>query len=105
MVTPMSLKRVLMLAIVALACIVGSESFQPTHLLRTPPRASQRKELVKREVIPQLMFAAACAGAVFTYVATHIDEIKQKQAVCRVAILSPSQQFVIGLLFGSTYSL
>ena len=36
---------------------------------------------MKREVIPQLMFVAACAGAVFTYVATHIDEIKEKQKV------------------------
>ncbi|GAB5034673.1 Hypothetical protein NocV09_02001220 [Nannochloropsis oceanica] len=54
---------------------------QAQPLSRSPP---QRAALVRREVIaiiPQVLFVAACAGAVFGYVATHIDEIVAKQKV------------------------
>lgn len=45
-------------------------------MVSTRSMSSKRAALMKREVIPQLLFVAACAGAIIGYVATHIDEIK-----------------------------
>jgi hypothetical protein len=33
------------------------------------------------QFVPQIAFVAACAGAVFWYVFTHIDEIRERQRV------------------------
>lgn len=90
----------LRLLAVFLACVATAQAFlpsipsatgiksikTPSHLTALTPsqpllvplggRGARSAALMKREVIPQLLFAAACAGAVIGYVATHIDEIK-----------------------------
>ncbi|TFJ82691.1 hypothetical protein NSK_006115 [Nannochloropsis salina CCMP1776] len=93
-------KRSGFLLLLFLATLGWSEAFHGVHPLPNQaryasPRAkvqsqplarspSERTALIRREVvaiIPQVLFVAACAGAVFGYVATHIDEIVAKQKV------------------------
>ena len=40
-----------------------------------------RESLMKRNIIPQAIFAAGCAGAVIAYVVANVDEVKEKQKI------------------------
>lgn len=62
------------LVVLALAHALGCAAFRPVP--RPPPRASSGRQLV-----PQIVFAASCAGAVFLYVFNNIDSIKEQQRV------------------------
>lgn len=42
-------------------------------------KVSQIRSSTQLQVIPQIIFAASCAGAVFSYVYFNIDSIKEKQ--------------------------
>ena len=57
----------------------GKTKMFPTSRAVSPKRSPVKVSSTQLQVLPQIVFAASCAGAVFSYVYFNIDSIK---AVC-----------------------
>ena len=55
----------------------SSRSFSLTQFKQKNEISSKRLQNTELQLLPQIIFAGACAGAVFSYVYNNIDSIKE----------------------------
>ena len=66
----------MLLLVIQNYCCLGFFKSLPTQNSMIQVK-QQRNDIVKVKLVPQIVFAAACAGAVFSYVYNNIDSIKE----------------------------
>ena len=74
--------------IITIILVNGSLAFNNNKINSFYKPKSKTSTELNLLLAPQIAFAAACAGAVFTYVWNNIDEIKEKQAIAKNATMS-----------------
>ncbi len=83
----------LLVSFFLLAVLVCVKSLRlPTFIAIGRYGRSSGVSLTRAEMVPQIIFAAGCAGAVFNYVYNNIDEIKIKQEIAVKATLEKQSE-------------